>query len=228
MKAHSVSTIEDVINDNRLFESQLRKPTGKIGKLVGDFMDEFNKDKSYWTIESLNIEASDIILEVGFGTGHSIRHLSKLASAGTVNGIDFSETMLEVAAKKCDQEIQQGKVILTKGDVSDSGFKSGTFDKILVVNVMYFWNDVVGTLSELQRILKPGGRIALFVYHKDSPLQKNRGKGGVFKEFSGQYGINLLQNAGFIHTKFDEKSFEDGRMIGVRLIGEKASKESHG
>jgi SAM-dependent methyltransferase len=36
-------------------------------------------------------------------------------------------------------------------------------DKILAVNVAYFWRDTAAVLSEVHRVLRPNGRLALYV-----------------------------------------------------------------
>lgn len=40
-------------------------------------------------------------------------------------------------------------------------FKDGTFDKAFAVNSMQVWPDAVAGLREIQRVLKPHGRVAL-------------------------------------------------------------------
>jgi SAM-dependent methyltransferase len=41
-------------------------------------------------------------------------------------------------------------------------------DKILASNVMYFWPDIPAVLQEMRRVLRPGGRIAIYVTDEQS------------------------------------------------------------
>jgi ubiquinone/menaquinone biosynthesis C-methylase UbiE len=50
-------------------------------------MARMNADCGAWVVE---------LLEVGFGSGVVVQHLSQLVSAGHVAGIDASQVMLEV------------------------------------------------------------------------------------------------------------------------------------
>ncbi|OGH14330.1 MAG: hypothetical protein A2687_01740 [Candidatus Levybacteria bacterium RIFCSPHIGHO2_01_FULL_38_26] len=86
------------------------------------------------------------ILDAGCGPGAALVYLSKF---GDVVGVDISDDALKFAKKR-------GKVV--KGDVSDLPFKDETFDVVVCLDVLYHkWVDLKKALSELKRVLKPGG-----------------------------------------------------------------------
>jgi ubiquinone/menaquinone biosynthesis C-methylase UbiE len=90
-----------------------------------------------------------------------IQRLSKLASAGHIAGIDPSREMVEQARTRNATAVQSGRVSLRRGSVENLPFDDNSFDKALAVNSMQVWPDAVAGLTEMRRVLKPGGRIAL-------------------------------------------------------------------
>ena len=78
---------------------QFRQPTGFLGLLAGFFF-RINLEGIDWTISLLEIQPTDHVLEIGFGPGHGIQQVARLATQGRVAGVDFSETMLRQASRR--------------------------------------------------------------------------------------------------------------------------------
>jgi SAM-dependent methyltransferase len=64
-------------------------------------------DFGAWFSDLLEVEPNDSMLEVGFGPGVVIQHLSKLAPAGHVAGIDQSWEMVEQARARNETAIHR-------------------------------------------------------------------------------------------------------------------------
>ena len=120
-----------------------------------------NEACGVWVIELLEVGPTDRVLEVGFGPGVVIQHLSKSASAGYVAGIDQSQEMVEQARARNAIAIQNGRVDLCHGSVERLPFDNDSFDKALAINSMQVWRDAISGLCEMRRVMKSGGRIAL-------------------------------------------------------------------
>jgi ubiquinone/menaquinone biosynthesis C-methylase UbiE len=73
------------------------RPRGVMGRLGGLIMANTNKACGKWVTDLLEVGPYDSVLEVGFGPGVIIQHLSKLASVGHVAGVDPSQAMVEQA-----------------------------------------------------------------------------------------------------------------------------------
>src|SRR5205085_4374236 len=134
---------------------------GVMGRLGGIIMARTNEDCGVWVAGLLEIGPGDSVLEVGFGPGVVIQHLSKLASAGHVAGIDPSREMVEQARARNKAAIETGRVDLRRGSVESLPFDDNAFDKALAVNSMQVWPDSTAGLREMRRVMKPGGRLAL-------------------------------------------------------------------
>ncbi|HEY4857560.1 MAG TPA: class I SAM-dependent methyltransferase, partial [Xanthobacteraceae bacterium] len=62
------------------------RPQGLLGRLGGFIMAWTNVDAGEWACDLLEVRPTDSVLEVGFGPGVIIQHLSNLATAGHVTG----------------------------------------------------------------------------------------------------------------------------------------------
>lgn len=96
------------------------------------------------------------ILEVGIGTGHSLKDYPP---SQEIVGIDISEKMLGKASEKARNYV--GKVELHHADVQDLPFKDKTFDTIVTSFVFCSVTDPVKGLKQLKRVLKNDGRILM-------------------------------------------------------------------
>ena len=97
------------------------------------------------------------VLEVGVGTG---RNLPLYRPGLQIDAIDFSPRMLERARRKP----LPPNVTLHLMDVQDLQFPPGSFDTVVATCVFCSVPDPVRGLSEIRRVLRPGGR-ALFLEH---------------------------------------------------------------
>jgi ubiquinone/menaquinone biosynthesis C-methylase UbiE len=105
-------------------------------------------------------------------TGVVIQHLSKLASAGHVAGIDPSREMVEQARARNKAAIETGRVDLRRGSVEGLPFDDNAFDKALAVNSMQVWPDPAAGLREIRRVMKPGAKVTLgFTRYSGQPKE---------------------------------------------------------
>jgi ubiquinone/menaquinone biosynthesis C-methylase UbiE len=137
------------------------RPKGILGRLGGIVMARMNQKCAAWVIDLLGIQPNDSVLEVGFEPGVGIELLARLVSGGYVAGIDPSEEMIEQAKARNVKAIESGRVDLRYGSAESLPFEGNTFTKALAINSMQVWPDAVAGLREMQRVMKPGGRIAL-------------------------------------------------------------------
>jgi ubiquinone/menaquinone biosynthesis C-methylase UbiE len=106
----------------------------------------------------LEIVPNDCVLEIGFGPGVAIGHLSRQTRVARIVGIDASREMVEQARARNIDAIRSGRVDLRLGTVEHMPFGSNGFDKALAINSMQVWPDAVIGLREVLRVLKPGQR----------------------------------------------------------------------
>jgi SAM-dependent methyltransferase len=139
------------------FARQLGKPDGAIGVEVGLIMNRVNAGLMDAAFRKLGLGDGERILEIGFGNGRLVSALLGLADKLTYNGIDISQTMLDEARIANDGLVSSGQASFTLASAEAIPFADAHFDKLLAVNVIYFWPDPLQGLREIQRVLRPGG-----------------------------------------------------------------------
>jgi ubiquinone/menaquinone biosynthesis C-methylase UbiE len=197
---------------------QFRQPSGFIGNIAG-FLFRMNLEGIEWTISLLEIQPIDHVLEIGFGPGRGIQRVAKIAAQGRVAGVDLSQTMLRQASRRNTATIAAGLVELRLGEASKLPYPDNSFHKAFATNVAYFWNDPVATLREISRVLKPGGRLALYVVSKEDIANFKVTQTGLYQLYTGEELVQLLTQTGFRQARFVTKA--ERFRTGVCALAEK-------
>jgi ubiquinone/menaquinone biosynthesis C-methylase UbiE len=142
---------------------QLRCPSGATGWVAGQFMRFVNAQPNALTIALLDLQPADDVLELGCGPGHGLRLMAARAPRATIHGIDQSSVMLAQARARNRETMRTGQVRLYQSTFETLPFPSRSMDKISAVNVAYFWHDAAAVLNEMHRVLRSGGRLAIYV-----------------------------------------------------------------
>ena len=142
--------------------AQFRRPSGFLGRLAGWIMANrpSNIERNRWTVDLLDINETDHVLELGFGPGLSIAQVARLAPRGHVTGIDHSPAMVAAATRRNEAAIQRGLVDLQLGNLERLRRMDDRFDKIFSVNVLQFLPERADALRMLRSKLKPNGVLA--------------------------------------------------------------------
>ena len=185
---------------SRFLAGQFARPRGWVGRrLIGPWLDRIGERMNELTLDSLEIGPSDDLLEVGFGGGGLLAKLLERTD-GQVIGVDLSPEMVERARRRFRGE---GRLRLFRGSVQALPLASHSVDKACSVNNVYFWPDPVAALSELARVLKPGGRLAL-CFEPPSELKKWPGHRFGFRLSEEAELRQLMASAGFDHLRVSE------------------------
>jgi ubiquinone/menaquinone biosynthesis C-methylase UbiE len=107
-------------------------------------------------LHSMALRAGEVVLDVGPGPGFLATNMAALVGpSGVVSGIDQSEPMVAMARARC---ADQDWVDIQVGEATDLPHQSGIFDAAVATQVYEYVEDVELALSELCRVLRPGGR----------------------------------------------------------------------
>ena len=138
-------------------DNQYRKPKGLIGTYIGEKMVRQHKPETLWTIDLLNIQQSESVLELGCGAGYAMKLILKQNIVGKVVGLDLSPTVIRSAMIRNKKALNNEKAELIQANVKSLPFEDAQFDKVFSIHTIYFWDDISATVSEIFRVLKPGG-----------------------------------------------------------------------
>ncbi len=112
-------------------------------------------------IEASGFTANMHILEVGCGIGGSARRLAQVTGC-RVTGTDLSEHFIATARALNALVNLQDRVDFRTADALHLPFADNTFDGIWSIQMNMNIHDKPAWLRELYRVLKPGGRLALY------------------------------------------------------------------
>ena len=181
----------------RIIARQFRRPSGLLGRLIGNGMARENEAEAGWTIDLLKLEPDMRVLEVGFGPGVAIKYAAKRTPQGHVSGIDYSETMVQAARKRNAVAIRNGLVDLRQGDVSSLPYGDDEFDRAFTIHCIYFWTEPIACLREIRRVLRTNGVLAITILPKDKWPPGRTPPTDVFNLYSAGEVAHLLSEAGF-------------------------------
>jgi demethylmenaquinone methyltransferase/2-methoxy-6-polyprenyl-1,4-benzoquinol methylase len=111
-------------------------------------------------VRKVQARPGDRVLDVATGTGMVAEALVRRYGC-TVVGLDQSSEMLSGAQAKLDRDPQLASNIeLVRGEAESLPFEDGEFDHLTFTYLLRYVDDPGATLTELARVVKPGGRVA--------------------------------------------------------------------
>jgi len=118
-------------------------------------------------IEKMSCDDSDIVLEIGIGTGASFQFYPDKTN---VIGIDISPDMLDLAKEKIkNNKIENKYMSMMNGE--HLSFPDNTFDKVVAMYVMSVTQNPKSLVEEMKRVCKDDGDIYI-VNHFSSESDK--------------------------------------------------------
>jgi SAM-dependent methyltransferase len=139
--------------DGWLTDRIARRPAGSRAQQVygAENVHDFARSA---ILDALGLGPDDHLLELGCGGGLLLR--DALASGASATGLDHSQEMVDLARVRApDAEVLLGRA-------EEPPFQDGTFTAIAMSIVFLFLDHPIGVLKECRRVLRPGGRLAVY------------------------------------------------------------------
>jgi demethylmenaquinone methyltransferase/2-methoxy-6-polyprenyl-1,4-benzoquinol methylase len=115
-------------------------------------------------LQHLAVQQGEVVLEVGFGTGHGILALAKaVGDMGKAHGIDISGGMLSIAQARVSAAGLSHRVELRRDDAISLSFPADWFDAVLMSFTLELFDtpEIPTVLAECRRVLRTHGRIGV-------------------------------------------------------------------
>ena len=111
-------------------------------------------------ISACKINDQQHLLEVGCGVGATAVYLAKEVGCN-VTGIDISERMIQRAKERARDDKVEHLTHFRTGDMDQLPFPENSFDVVYCESVLAFSQDKPTAVSEMRRVLRPGGYIGI-------------------------------------------------------------------
>ena len=193
----------------RVFQSkdQTRAFYNKISRVYDLLSERSEAPMRKAGLELLSARAGESVLEIGFGTGHSLVSLAKaVGPKGKVFGLDLSDKMLKLAKLNLAKSKLLERARLRCADATQLPYDANSMDAVFMSFTLELFDtpEIPKVLRECKRVLRPGGRIVVVGMSKDA---KHDPLIGVF-EWTHEHFPNFLdcrpiyvrealENAGF-------------------------------
>ena len=120
--------------------------------------------------EHVSLHDGDRVVDVACGTGIIARVATeRFANIASITGVDLNPEMLDIARANAPRT--RTAIEWRHGDACQLPFPDHRFDVVLCQHGLQFIPDKVLALSEMRRVLVPGGRVALIVWGEPTPYQ---------------------------------------------------------
>ena len=154
LQALSESRFGDWFTDRRV-----RRPAGRDAETM--YQDPtFHWPNFLLILDRLQLTATDRLLEVGCGGGAFLRRA--LESGCSAVAIDHSPEMVRTARQMNGEAVRSGRARILEAEADRLPVADGEFTCAVSTGVFGFLPDPEGTLREMHRALRPGGRMAVF------------------------------------------------------------------
>jgi ubiquinone/menaquinone biosynthesis C-methylase UbiE len=147
------SELPDDAFDDWATDRVARRPSGSRARLVYG-AEDVHQFARRAILDALALQPGEHLLEFGCGGGLLLREA--LAAGAHATGLDHSESMVELAREVAPE----ADVVLATAE--SLPFDDETFDAVAMSIVFFFLDDPVLVLRECHRVLRSGGRLAIY------------------------------------------------------------------
>ena len=122
--------------------------------------------KPHEVIQALALKPDAVIADIGSGTGYFSVRFANMTPKGRVYGVDTEPDMVKYLAERAKREGLQN--VTAVAGAPDNPRLPEKADLIILVDVYHHVGDRERYFHQLQKSLKPGGRIAIIDFRMDS------------------------------------------------------------
>lgn len=149
-------------------------------------------------LQLLDIRPGERVLDLGCGAGVIAEYIAEKTDA-EVTGLDYAAPAIEEAQQRTRG--QNGKLSFMYGDLNALELPEQSFDVVISLDTLYWVADLTKTMSDVARLLKPGGRMGIFMMD-DVPEGRTADEFGADETWLGQSLAELgIQYEAYDYTR---------------------------
>jgi SAM-dependent methyltransferase len=179
-RSNGKADIDNNASGAQTVSSQYR--TSENLRARGDLHSRYAKRNWFhWVARNLDIPQGGRVLDAGCGAGWFWYAATPYMHREiNLDLIDISPGMVAEALRNLATLSYFKSVAGTTADVKKIPFAADTFDTVIAMHMLYHVGDVNGAISEIARVLKPGGRVVVTTNGRDNLKELFKWGGAVF------------------------------------------------
>lgn len=141
-----------------------------MGHRGAGWLERDNRERDERTdllVQGLSLRKTDVVADIGAGTGYFAFRMSRLLPHGKVMAVDIQKEMLDIIALRAAEA--DANVVPIMGSTTDINLPENSLDLVLLVDAYHEFSHPREMGDSMFRALKPGGRIALVEYRAEDP-----------------------------------------------------------
>jgi ubiquinone/menaquinone biosynthesis C-methylase UbiE len=119
-------------------------------------------------VEQMKLKPTDVVADVGAGTGYFSFRIAPLLKQGKVFAVDLQPEMLSIIERR-KQELKAENVVAVQSTETDVKLPDGSVDVALMVDVYHEFAYPYEMMRSVVKALKPGGRVVQIEYRGEDP-----------------------------------------------------------
>jgi ubiquinone/menaquinone biosynthesis C-methylase UbiE len=177
----SLATADSPVDTSYVYQRPSQDGTGKfymgreISQVMGhrgaDWLERAGREREEAPdvlVRELGLSPTDVVADIGAGTGYFTFRLSPLLPDGKILAVDIQEEMLEIILERAASR-SVDNVVPVKGDIDDPHLPDGGVDLVLLVDAYHEFSHPREMMLAIHRALRPGGRVILVEYRAEDP-----------------------------------------------------------
>jgi SAM-dependent methyltransferase len=166
---------EFIFPTGRAWAQELGYPEPELSRVPDASVESFAGVANHWTLG--RIEPGEVVLDLGCGAGTDLLIAAQMTGPeGCVIGVDMTESMLR-RARASAEDMRLGNVLLHEALIEELPLETGSVDAVISNGVIDLIPDKEGVFDEIDRVLRPGGRLQIadvIIHHEVSEDARKR------------------------------------------------------
>jgi len=168
----------------------------------------------YWrkkAVKLLEKAMPQLVLDMATGTADFALETMRLQPRQII-GLDISEGMLEIGRQKVKKRGLEKVIQLHLGDSENIQYPDNHFDAITAAFGVRNFENLEKGLSEMHRVLKPGGTVVILEFSKPQQFPMKQGYNFYFKHILPVFGKLISKDtAAYTYLPESVQAFPDGK-----------------
>ena len=147
---------------------QIAHVMGHEGAAWLDRSDRAAEEGTELLLRALNLKPTDVVADIGAGTGFFTFRISPLVPEGKVLAVDIQPEML-AALREARTRLRAHNVVPVRGTTQNPNLPAGGVDLVLIVDAYHEFDHPREMARAIRNSLTPTGRLALVEYRAEDP-----------------------------------------------------------